>query len=520
MKFYSARTIVLAFAIVNAALYACFLPLWEGFDEPFHYAYVESLSANHTFPVFGHSKVSAEIDSSLGDVPVSRFLSPATPGTPTFEQWFTLPAADKEARAVRPINTALRTEASALNNYEAQQSPLAYVLLAPFDAALSHVDLRLRVLVLRLISAVAATLLLSFGLSKLCTLLRVSDVFAPAAMACIFGSQMLWATVAHIGNDSLAVPLTLLFLTCLGLAVHSNRASDLLILSALLAAGLLTKAYFLAFAPVFGAFLGYWILRNRNYKAALIAVLIPLITAGPWYWHNHQLYGSFSGTQQAVAGIGFTQALQASTKIPWLTSAADFLRWSLWTGNWSFLSFSKATLNAELILAGVALAFYLARFRRITAPEWWCLAACACFVTALIYQTCVTYVHTHGESLFAEPWYWQGVVCFIWVIAFRGLLQGGIAGRVLAIATVVLSAWIAAITYVGKLFPMYGGGFEPATFHRVWAWWTAHPTLDLKLVALAPPPVLYALLLMLLALIAVQTAAISTRLLKMPPVKA
>jgi hypothetical protein len=369
-----------------------------------------------------------------------------------------------------------------------------------------------RILILRLLAATAATLLLCFGLGRLCRLLRLSELFALAAMTCIFGSQMLWATVAHVGNDYLAVPLTLLFVVWLGVVARSGSPRDLLILAVLFSAGLLTKAYFLAFAPVFVAFVAFHFVKTRRPVLAVAVLLVPICTAGPWYLHNRLLYGSFSGTQQTVAGIGVAQALSAMPQIPWVTSTLAFLHWSLWTGNWSFLSFSKVTLGAELVLIGAALVLYFWRFRQFSAGEWWGLAACACFILGLVYQTCVTYIHTHGESLFAEPWYWQGLVCFLWMLAFVGYESAGKFGRVLAMANVVLSAWITAITYVAKLFPLYGGGFQRATFRRVWAWWLAHPTQDLSTVAIAPAGVLYTLLFLLLFVLTVQTAVIVVRL--------
>ncbi len=236
--------------------------------------------------------------------------------------------------------------------------------------------------------------------------------------------------------------------------------------------------------PVFFAYAGVQ-LFNRRKLLTIVAALVPLVIAGPWYMHNYRLYGSFTGTQQAVAGIGIAQVLSAVTKIPWASSTVAFLHWSLWTGNWSFLSFSKATLNAELMLAGIGIGLYFVRFRRITRPEWWCLAACALFIVGLIYQTCATYVHTGGASLFAEPWYWQGVICFLWVIMMRGLAYTAVLGRLAAIAAVVLTTWVTVVTYVAKLLPMYGSGFERATMAHVWSWWTAHPTQDLRTVTLA-----------------------------------
>lgn len=493
------RLLILAFALVNASLYACFLPLWEGFDEPFHYAYVQTLAAGR-FPVFGKAKVSAEIVASFRNVPLSRFLSGST-GTTSFEEWFTLSASERQRRFDRVVDPVLRHRESDLENYEAQQAPLAYMLLVPFDLAVSRVQLRWRVLILRLVVAIAAALLLYFALSKLDW---ANDCFLWSAGACIFSSQMLWATLAHIGNDYLAAPLTVLFLAWLIKAAKTKSRSDSFILALLLTAGLLTKAYFIAFIPVFIALM---LVQTR-----FASVIVPLAVTGPWYLHNRLLYGSFTGTQQAVAGIGFVQALFAVPKIPWPSSILAFLHWSLWTGNWSFLSFSKATLNAELILIGLGLVLYFARFRAISVPERWALAACACFLAALVYQTCVTYIHTHGASLFAEPWYWQGIVCFVWVLAFRGFEQSQLLGRALAVVTILLTAWIAAITYIAKLFPLYGGGFQRATLSRVWTWWTTHPTQDLRTVPLAPPKFLYVLLGLLLLLLGAQTALLGRRL--------
>ena len=39
-----------AYGILNGVLYGSLLPLWEGFDEPFHYAYVQALSTGKSLP--------------------------------------------------------------------------------------------------------------------------------------------------------------------------------------------------------------------------------------------------------------------------------------------------------------------------------------------------------------------------------------------------------------------------------------------------------------------------------------
>ena len=107
----------------------------------------------------------------------------------------------------------------------------------------------------------------------------------------LFSTQMFYATVCHIANDWLAVPLAVgLF----GAAVrfHLNTVSkNALVLALLLAAGLLTKAYFLAFVPAVLA-LAAWHLFAKprlTFRSAL-AFLLVLVLSGPWYWRNISLY--------------------------------------------------------------------------------------------------------------------------------------------------------------------------------------------------------------------------------------
>lgn len=477
------RPFFLAFALLNATLYCFVLPLWEGFDEPFHYAYVESFSIEHRIPVFGETKISAEIRRSLSLTPLSWLFSSAIPGSTSFQDWARLPLAQKQQREAELHNLApdLRRQPSEIVNYEAQQTPLAYVLLAPLDALFGRVPLRARILILRLFCTIAGTVLLFFAVRRLS---GSSGAFQIAMLACVFESEMLWASMAHVGNDWLAIPLTVWFLA----ELRPRKSSGPLALALIFSAGLLTKAYFLAFTPVFAVNI---ICRRTR---MLLALAIPVLLAGPWYARNVLLYGSLSGTQQSVAGIGLWQVLGTIPRINWLKATTEFVRWSLWTGNWSFLSFSRATIDCEALLLLVAFALYLFRSRNSLKTQAWMLAACECFLLALIYQTCATWIHTNGASTHPEPWYAEGIIVCLWTLCFAGLEASGWFGRASAIALTILSAWIAALTYVAKLLPYYGGLNGRSTGHSVLAWWTAHPSQALYGVTLGPQWAVYALL--------------------------
>src|SRR5712692_6600090 len=72
------RWAILLFGIVNAVLYSSLLPLWEGFDETFHYGYVQYVSTHGTFPVLGQAVISEEIWQALQNQPVSHYIQAST----------------------------------------------------------------------------------------------------------------------------------------------------------------------------------------------------------------------------------------------------------------------------------------------------------------------------------------------------------------------------------------------------------------------------------------------------------
>ena len=504
--------LVLLFALVNAVLYSGLLPLWEGFDEPFHYGYVQSLSVDHRIPVLNSARISSEIRESLAFVPVSLILHSSLPNSISFADWFHFSSQQRDQRKKALLNLPARLQAqtSDLANYEAQQAPLAYVLLVPVDAVVSRLQLPRRILLLRLCGAVSSTILLYLAAIQLGTALGLERAFRLLALACIFESQMLWAATSHVGNDWVSIPLATALLAYLGLAARDHKHRDLILAGVLLAAGLLTKAYFLAFVPMFFALLLYQCLRSYiALRGLVIAACVPIVITAPWYVRNVLLYGNISGMQENTRGIGLHRASEALFQINWLTSFGALARWSLWTGNWSFVAFSRNTLNFEILLLVTSLVLLLAHPKQIARAELWVFAALASFALGLVYYTCVAWADTHGVATNAMPWYPQCVMPAIWILAALGMQRSGIAGRVIGALTCLMAAWIAALTYLAKLFPLYGGYEGRASLSAVWKWWTSDPGALLSSVTLVPVPVLFVLLsIFLVLLVALNTSVL------------
>ncbi len=486
--------LILSFGVANGLLYACLLPLWDGFDEPFHYAYLTSLSADHELPALGQTGISQEVEQSFTLTPLPYVLHRAVAGSRSFDEWMALPETERFGRrnALAVLPRGLRRELSGRPNYEAQQAPLAYFLLAPLDAILSRAPLPARVLIIRLTISVVSTLLLAWASLTLFRALELERLFQNVALFCLLATPMTWAAIAHVGNDWLAIPTASAFLAALVILVKESGPRPALWLAVFLTAGLLTKAYFLAFIPIFLAALFAEVLHKKLALASALRVAaMPLFVAGPWYLRNLILYGSASGTQESVSGITTMRTLSAFPHINWITSFVRLARSSIWTGNWSYISFPRAPLNAELIMATVALAILFAGRRKLALAEHWVLATCTVFLLAMAYQLAAMWAFTGGSSGEAEPWYLQCIAPGFLSLVALGLQRGTLTGRVLAMLLAITAAGISAFSYLGVLFPWYGG-FRGGGAARTLGWWLdGNPFLALSTVALVPAPWLF-----------------------------
>ncbi len=448
------QALICAFAITQAVLYSSLMPLWEGFDEPWHYGYVQYLASTPGLPVLGQTALSKELWNNILNTPVSHVVQHAWPELQTFEQ----------ARAGEP-HTAGDPDA-VHSNYEIQQPPLAYALLAPIGFVLQNAQMPVRILWLRIFNALLCAAGTFTGVLYLLKSLGLSDRLQQLGLFCIFACQVYWAVTVHIANDGIALVLTIWYFAAIA---DGTRPTRLAIVTAL---GLVAKAYFLPLAVYAFFFIGWK-------RTALV-----LAIAGPWYTRNLFRYHNLSGL--LMANIPIREALAALTKVPWTHTIPYMLRATLWTGNNSFTTFSTLTLNALITLIAVScLVGRVANPRPIVnRPKL--LGALAIFTAAVIYVAANDVILLHGTSAGPAPWYTLPLLPPIIAIA----LQGANRTRLLQIGFVLLSAYICIATYAVKLIPLYGGYPEGrSTLAGLWHWYTT--TGPQLIFSLAPPTAIY-----------------------------
>ncbi len=478
--------LLLAFAFANALVYSSLLPLWEGFDEPWHYGYVQSLETGRV-PVLGETRLSREVWDSMLASPASHVVAHAWPELQTFDRYFALDAAAR-VRMRRGLEAIPRGEARLPDrhtNHEAQQPPLAYALLAAPDLLLSRTSIAVRVLWLRVLASCLAALITFFAATSLFRTLGLSGSYQALALFCIFACQMYWATVAHVANDALGLPLTVWFAAACAAFSAQPRTTGAVWLALATSLGLLTKAYFLPLLALGAIVVAYRRVRALALFAGIVAVL-----AGPWYVRNAVVYHNWSGLLMTSGGVNSFSSLAG---VEWSRAIPYMLRATLWTGNNSFTSFSSVTLNSLLVLLAVGIVLYGVRAirRGPAAGEWSVLGFLAVLGAAVILVVGNDVVFLKGASAGAAPWYTIVLLAPALGIVFLGLSGFGRMGRLTAAAIALVWCYVCITTYAVKLIPLYGGYSKGRmTLKETLEWYVGshHELMSiLSTISLAPP---------------------------------
>jgi hypothetical protein len=154
--------------VVRGVFYSTALPVWEGYDEPFHFAFVQYLVTSHRLPI-STTLVSREIQTSLHLLPLPWTLQKHRYANPilTHGAFWRLDAQQREhlQRQFRQIPREWAGEPATepIRNYEAQQPPLYYVLFSLPLRGMGSLELPSRVWLLRVLSILVASLLVPLG---------------------------------------------------------------------------------------------------------------------------------------------------------------------------------------------------------------------------------------------------------------------------------------------------------------------------------------------------------------------
>lgn len=483
------KFLIWALCVSQGLVYIVSTPLWEGWDEAFHYSYIQGLAETRTLPVYGKSLLSKELTSSFEQAPLSYGANLNLDGRYTvFEEYWKLSAEERLRRdtALRSIPNSERTIADTavpIQNYEAHQAPLYYLLAAPIYSVFSSHDVLTRAFVLRLFSLLIGSLVvpIAFAIVSYAGSERHKRII-PLLLVLL---PLLYPTLARIANDSLAVPLfSALLLLMIRYFTRSCVTKDAMAIGVVFGLGLLTKAYFLPALPALGLIFLLALFTDRPRgkllaHAVLIVVLASAIS-GAWYVRNYALYDNLSGMQEVTRtpNLSLADRIAGVTQVEWGSSLQAMFKQHIWIGNTSLLALSGATYQMGyllIFLAVIGSARAAISWLRLPLAEKLSLARNpSVVILAIFYGFFVLGVLYHmlaNYMLLGVPdgtggWYLYAVIVAELILLVQGLES--LAGRRATIASnVVLICYVLIANLVSllcKTLPSYGGFIIPR-FH-------------------------------------------------------
>ena len=460
--------------LTRGAWYAAVAPAWEGFDEPFHFAYLQHVAAG-LGPPARNVAVSQEVQDSLHLLPVPWELQfqRIPPPLTTDEAYWRLPQDERARREAVARSLAASTQyrpgSEQVLNYEAQQAPLYYWCFAAPLRAMAGAPLLSQIFALRMLNV-----LLASAVIPLCYLLA-RQVLGPAqavgAAALLVLLPELMINLARVSNECMAILCySVVLISAVKAVAESLHWRWWLLLGAALGCGLLTKAYFLTAVPAVVLIVAYVLLRGESSGRERLTILLRALAggaltfaiAGRLYLGIHARTGSWSGQGDDVAlrGMSFGAKLAAVPHVNWKSGVVSVLLSHIWFGGWSFLRLPLVwyVMGFAFVAAGVA--GFIVRLARCRYTEnqrqsiFVLGAFYLCFWGGLGYHVLITYLN-QGVSA-SEGWYLYSlvtaeVVLLIWA------LQAFFSAR-LVVTGVVTAAAIADLYGVhALLLPYYTG---------------------------------------------------------------
>ena len=430
--------------VLRGSFYSAILPIWEGYDEPYHFAAIQYVAANGTPPSL-QTRISREVSASFHVLPLPWMLRlhGISPPVYTHDDFWKLP---EEQRAELqkslhqiPPDFAKQPSPEALLNDEAQQPPLYYFLFSiPLRLAQDR-SLESRVLILRLISIVVASFALPIGYLIVKRVTGQSTI-ALAIVGLATMMPELFIDISRVGNECLALfTYTGVIYLAVRVVEGPGQFRKMPFLGFLVGSGLLTKAYFVTALPAVLA-LALWCYWKwpRERRQLLLFSAIGLVSifaiAAPWYWHVHQLTGSWSGlARETIVSSSPLGMMSQILQVNWISGIKSIVLSHIWFGGWSFLRVPEPLYALfGIIFAFASLGLLISLYKHFKRKDYGRLSVapstgylvvllsfCGFFGLGLGYDILLTYVSVGVSS--STGWYMYCLVVPELLLLYYGL---------------------------------------------------------------------------------------------------
>jgi hypothetical protein len=405
--------------LARGGVHALVSPMWDGFDEPFHLAFVAFVGEHGRPP--GYTEPSLPRHYLEANRHLPSFLGY---GAPSFAEWRGLDARSRKlSRELMKSETARLTRDERVDyigpNYQRQQGPLFYFLAAPVWLAVADASLPAQLVALRLFCVALASLAIPVAAMLLFQIGRAPLLVVGLPIVALLPNTPFF--VQRLTNDALVWPLAAAALLAWTYAIRHEEKRD----RALAVGGLLTLAGIwtkLTMLPMIGAAAAAVVTINMLssrpgwFRHSLLALGIPVAGSAPLFIWTRLATGSWTGLAEARAASRIVPAdlVDAVTRVISPQYWRQLLETHLFSGGWAFVRAPDAAYIAAAIALG---ALVLAAQRRygvrapvVDRPAMLPLITFAVtFLAAVIYHAITGTIaakHTPGfPPIGAEGWY-------------------------------------------------------------------------------------------------------------------
>jgi hypothetical protein len=420
------------------------LPLWEGWDEYAHVAWLQHWNDTGTLPRTT-DRIPREIDESMRLAPLPWELNWIGPPYLTHSEWWALPASERDKR-VRGLATlspglahqpAVELPTVAIGGqpfvfYEAQQPPLYYWIAAAVMRPAADRPIGGRVLLIRILGVLFTSLAIPFTFMAARNILGTPAMWCTALLAVAPG---LGIDSARVANDGLAIGVTAIFLWLM-----TREKTGWLAAGAILGAAILVKASLLVLAPIMA------ILWIRRPKQLGLALALGFAIGGWWYIRNLFIGMPLMGWQESVPlGTAAVSAVALLRNGGWINEIYTVAKSFTWFGAWSFVTLRTWMY---LVLEGCALGGMVVGIARGRARLRVPFIFTICFMIAIA-GGAAAYYAVHGVAGIPGWYLWPaGGVMAMLIVAGLGRLSVAFAAM-LALADIFGAG--------ARLMPYYAG---------------------------------------------------------------
>ena len=356
----AALLLIMLFTLLRSVVWASAQPGWFAPDEDYHWHYVEHLLIEKQFPDLDQPFATAELFTAVVTIKQGQYVKgprPTYPGTP-----------HATVKRMKLLNS--HREATGEPPRQVLHPPLYHLGALLVDRAVTERAAVTRLTAMRYWSALLGAL--GVWAAWLLAAQVLPRVWQQLAAAALVATQPIVAfSASTMTNDVLALlSLTLVLAWCAHALRAPPRARDGLLLGALLAIAVLSKATLLATIPlaVLSLLMSWRAFRLPWRGLARLAGLATLVlAAGTAWWlriiipETHSLLGArvsiTSGPAESAANTPKLDFFDAAYQ--WLTSAYkgywfDYLAYEVTTRDlWYYLPLSIGSLGIAALLATI-----------------------------------------------------------------------------------------------------------------------------------------------------------------------